>query len=389
MLTTYRRHLQTCDHRAKGRKYRHCKCPVWADGFLAGRELRKALGTRNWQKAQDVIREWEAEGKEKDLTQRSSDIDIVFACEAYIADAVAEGLQDRTVYKYRLLFRHLQNYSTERGLRCLRELDLHELSTFRAMWKDGTNSSIKKLERLRAFFRFCLRRKWVAENPTMDMKSPVPDVRETLPFSAEEMTAILAAGARKIDKASPAGRANAQRLRVLLLLLRYSGLRIGDAVSCSTDRLQNNALRLYTKKTGQHVHIPLPEFVVRELAVVPMMSERRWFWTGKGKLQTAVADWQGRVAELFVDAGIHDGHFHRLRDTFASALLQSGVSMENVSILLGHSSIKVTEKFYSSWVIERQRQAERDVMLSWGSDPIVLLEGKGTPRVHTAVAVVN
>jgi hypothetical protein len=55
----------------------------------------------------------------------------------------------------------------------------------------------------------------------------------------------------------------------------------------------------------------------------------------------------------------------------------------------GIAQIKVTEKFYSSWVIERQRQAERDVMLSWGSDPIVLLEGKGTPRVHTAAAVVN
>lgn len=34
------------------------------------------------------------------------------------------------------------------------------------------------------------------------------------------------------------------------LLLRYSGLRIGETVSCSVDRLADGKLRLYTKKPG-------------------------------------------------------------------------------------------------------------------------------------------
>lgn len=37
------------------------------------------------------------------------------------------------------------------------------------------------------------------------------------------------------------------------------------------------------------------------------------------------------------------GHAHRFRDTFAISLLLKGVDLANVSILLGHSSIKVTE----------------------------------------------
>jgi hypothetical protein len=82
-------------------------------------------------------------------------------------------------------------------------------------------------------------------------------------------------------------------------MLRYTGLRIGHAVSCSIDRLNNGKIRLYTQKTGTHVHCPLPEFVVRELEAVPMMSATYWFWTGNGKLETAIADWQGRLQQIF------------------------------------------------------------------------------------------
>jgi integrase len=55
----------------------------------------------------------------------------------------------------------------------------------------------------------------------------------------------------------------------------------------------------------------------------------------------------------------------RFRDTFAVGLLQAGVPMERVSVLLGHSSIKVTEKHYSPWVRARQEQLEADVRRRW------------------------
>jgi integrase/recombinase XerD len=180
-----------------------------------------------------------------------------------------------------------------------------------------------------------------------------------------------------------AGRANAQRLRALILVLRYTGLRIGDAVGCSVDRLIDGKLRLYTQKTGTHVNCPLPDFVVRELETVPMLSAKYWFWNGDSKLKTALTSWQERLVSLSVETKIQNVHAHRFRDTFAVELLLAGIPLERVSILLGHQSIRITERYYSPWNRERQEQAEADVKRTWLQDPIALLETEGTPEVCT------
>ncbi len=60
----------------------------------------------------------------------------------------------------------------------------------------------------------------------------------------------------------------------VILLLRYSGMRIGDAVSCSTERMNGNKLLLYTQKTRVPVYCPLPDFVVKALEEITPLSER-------------------------------------------------------------------------------------------------------------------
>jgi integrase len=52
-------------------------------------------------------------------------------------------------------------------------------------------------------------------------------------------------------------------------------------------------------------------------------------------------------------------HSHQLRDTFAVTQLLSGTSMQDLSQMLAHKSVKITEKYYSPWVPERQAALER------------------------------
>ena len=97
-----------------------------------------------------------------------------------------------------------------------------------------------------------------------------------------------------------------RRIRGLVLLLRYSGMRIGDAVNFSTDRLEGSRLFLYTQKTGVPVNTILPEFVLSALEATPKVTEKFFFWSGRGKLE-----------------------------------------IERVSILLGHQRVSITEKHYA------------------------------------------
>ena len=109
-------------------------------------------------------------------------------------------------------------------------------------------------------------------------------------------------------------------------------------------------LFLYTQKTGVRVQCVLPEFVLRELEAAPKSSNEYFFWTGKSKLHSAIGKWQRRLQNLFKPAEIQGGHAHRFRDTFAIELLLSGVPLERVSVLLGHQSVRITERHYSPWV---------------------------------------
>ena len=58
-------------------------------------------------------------------------------------------------------------------------------------------------------------------------------------------------------------------------------------------------------------------------------------------------------------------HPHMLRDTFAVEMLLAGVPLEQVSILLGHKSVKITEKHYAPWVKARQEQLAANVRKAW------------------------
>jgi len=152
-------------------------------------------------------------------------------------------------------------------------------------------------------------------------------------------------------------------VRAFVNLLRYSGLRIRDAVTLSKEKIEDGKLLLYTQKTGTPVFIPLPESVTQQLQKVNPFG-RFIFWSGTGNPKSAVADWQRSLAKLFVLAGI-DGHAHRFRDTFSVNLLKASVPLESVSILLGHSSLIITEKHYAPWVKCRQVALEEQVSRAW------------------------
>jgi integrase len=140
------------------------------------------------------------------------------------------------------------------------------------------------------------------------------------------------------------------------------------------ERPDGQKLFLYTAKTGTPVYTKLPEFVIDELDRCPRLSPGFWFWTGNGSKEALSENYRPVFREVAKLAKVNDAHPHRFRDTFAVELLLNGVPIEQVSMLLGHSSIKVTEKHYAPWVQARQKQLEESLDRAIKSDPLARQE---------------
>lgn len=156
-----------------------------------------------------------------------------------------------------------------------------------------------QLERLRAFINFAHESNWIEVNPATKLKNPKITQEPTLPFSQKKVIRILAACNIDPDNYGNLGGVNAPRLRALVLLLRYSGMRIEDAVTCAVDRLKGDRLLLYTKKTGVPVNTRLPRVAVEALNAMAPLSISISSEAGAAKLTRSAENWRRSLRKLF------------------------------------------------------------------------------------------
>lgn len=351
-MIVWRRHVAPCESTDTADP--RCGCPIYQEYRVGKKRFRRSLKTTNWQKALSDARKKELEEfKEK---PRSPTVDQ--ACEKFIQDGEARGLREPTLYKFRLLFKQLKQFAADKGLVFVSDLTVDDVRAFRASWPNKNFAARKKLENLRAFFRFCNISGWISGNPAAALKPAKTIDKQIVPITKEEFAKILTACDTYPDKQ------NRVRLRALVLVLRYSGLRIRDVVTLRKDHIRGGRLYLRTAKTGTDVFCPLPLDVLDALKTIEGKSEF-YFWSGTSKPKSAVGDYQRALRTLFDLAKVPRVHAHLFRHTFATELLMAGNSLETVAAILGHSSTKITERSYSHWVKGRQEKLEEAVKNSW------------------------
>lgn len=378
MLFVYSRHTSQCAHR-DDLKYRRCRCPKWIDGYVDGKRARQSAQTRSWGQAGRNARLIE-EAADPSKQRQPTPTTIANAIEAFLADEKGRNLSKETTKQSKTLFqKQFLSWTKHRGLSRLRDLTPPELVNFRATWANNGLTANRKLSRLVGFFAFCIQNGWLNENPALKVRRATVHSVPTGWFPKAEFKRIIDAtyaygewrGGRDFQF-------RAHRLRALVLLMRWSGLSIQDAVTLERERLSDDGkISLYRAKTGVPVYVPIPPEIGEVLRALPSANPRYFFWSGYGDPQTACKGWRRSFARLFEIAKIHrpDGtlkgcHAHMFRDTFAVELLNRGVPIDRVSLLLGHSSVKVTEKHYAPFVKERQQQLETYARMAWEDSSI-------------------
>ena len=192
-----------------------------------------------------------------------------------------------------------------------------------------------ELRHLKAAFTLAVQWCYVDENPFQGIKPLSIPQRTPTFFTEEQLTSLL-------DKI-------AEPLRQVVIFAVNTGVRIGELVNIEwTDiDFERQIIRIrtqedFTTKSKLERTIPVNDQVFSLLTRLSRKG-RYIFGSSRGGRRCS-AKLSKQFTKYLRAAGFgREFTFHSLRHTFASHLVQNGVSLYIVSKLLGHSDIKVTE----------------------------------------------
>ena len=365
MLIPWRRHLKACPHRK--RAVTKCTCPIWVDGEVNGKRFRKSMGTRDWARAMKDLAKMEdpAYGLREcvqpgcpELLKERGRCDrhrrTVTAAIAAFHDAHQDVCEDTKRNRRRSL-RLLEEFLTGLDVCTVDQINLDALNTFRTTRRLSPRSWTKELEILRHFLRFCLDNEWVFRNWAEKVQMPrnlKPASRE--PYQPNEIARIIAA-------CDQFGRTAYERLRAraVVLLLRYTALRIGDVTVLRKDRIRHGEILIRTAKNGKPVKLPVHPDLQAALDVLPVPRGAAspdcpyFFWSGNGDPRAAKRDVSRTMQTVYQASGVAKADSHRFRHTLVTEILEMGGSHGEAADILGDSEA-IIRKYYAKWSAGRQ-----------------------------------
>ena len=242
------------------------------------------------------------------------------------------------------------------------------------------SSVARKLAALRSFFKYCVRKDQLKENPARLVPTPKLPKRIPSVLSAEEMNDFLN-DLGGVGEPGPGGRAFAKkdakpnrstrieegllfrRDRAVLELLYAAGLRVSELTGLNLADMEQRERILRVRGKGNKERIvpygakaqealekywPLRE---RLLDQTDRASTRKdphaeavfLNYAGHRLTQRSV----GRIVKKYVRiANVNwDLHPHSLRHAFATHLLADGADLRAIQELLGHQSLSTTQKY--------------------------------------------
>jgi len=149
------------------------------------------------------------------------------------------------------------------------------------------------------------------------------------------------------------------RLRMIVLIAVTTGMRSSEIFGLRwSDVMYNEGLLAVRAKLkgGKMRYAPmLPELAKELRRFMPRPAEDNvvfianhnndWIFPPKADARTGRQRVEGSFEDLLERAGIEDFRFHDLRHTFASWYMMNGGDLYELAKILGHSNIKMTERY--------------------------------------------
>jgi integrase len=153
----------------------------------------------------------------------------------------------------------------------------------------------------------------------------------------------------------------------MVLLMRYTGLRISDVVTLDRSHIHGDYLVKRLHKNGRLIRVKLPQEVLEALERLPKpkgadQDSTLLFASGRSSLRSLVKGAERTLAAVFRRSGVVGAHAHRFRHTLASELLGRGGAIEDVAAILGDSPA-VVRRHYAKWTPDQQARLDSTLSL--------------------------
>jgi integrase/recombinase XerD len=258
-----------------------------------------------------------------------------------------EGLSKNTLEAYR---RDLRLFAASLRGRPLVQTQEHDVQAYFAARHAETKATTanRRLTVFKRYFRWALREKLIAQDPTLKLQAAKQALRVPKTLSEAQVEALL--------NAPDTGEALGIRDKTMLELMYASGLRVSELVALRMTQLGLNegVLRVVGKGSKERL-VPFGEVAglwlqrylkgPRAELLAGRQSEDVFVTVRGAKAGSAMSRimFWGLVKRYALMAGIRTPMSpHTLRHAFATHLLNHGADLRAVQMLLGHADISTT-----------------------------------------------
>jgi integrase len=196
------------------------------------------------------------------------------------------------------------------------------------------------LRSMKALFSILVQWEWLAKNPFNNVKLVRISETET-PFLNEERISMVISSIQN------------EQLKQIVSFAYYTGCRLNEILHVQWSDIEwtnahitiRNTVSFNTKSRKNRI-VPMHPELGKILSQIRRRAETEYvFWNRRGGLVRSDTISHQFKRVLRKNKLPETLHFHSLRHSFASILVQKGTPIYQVSKLLGHSSVKVTERY--------------------------------------------
>lgn len=386
------RHRNDCKYKDKGSAFNRCACPkqlVWSEN---GTLKREAAQTFDWQEAEQKAQEKHesfrrvADGEPEPL--KADEKTLEEAIDLFLAAKQGKEITGKHVAKLRTELNPYAKLNGDdpnrkvkqptgflqwmngQGIVYLRDIKTEHILNYRNQLQGAQNTRAKKVFRLIGFFEFCVEMGWIVRNIARAEAIVIPydDSQKPKALSDAHFEQLLASVPKVNGKTTDEQR---KKLRGLLLLMRWTGLAIRDAVTIERSRFEQNGNGLYRlllrrAKTNHPVYCTLMADIAEEVLSSSPETNRYVFINsvpeGERELDNLIQQWGNFFRKLSDVADLKNTEgqaieftSHWMRHTFVKWCLNSGLPTEDIAMLIG-DTVQIVAKHYSDWIEERQER---------------------------------